>query len=242
MGPVEPPKAAEKQRTDSIVSSGFVHRPLWPRFTPGVALIIGVNVAIQLAFWVLRLADREAFEDSFGAVALVPARVVSGEVWRLATMVFVHDPFNLMHLLMNMLLLYSLGPWVERAMGLRPFLALFGVAGIAGSVLYSLWAFAFSHEAEPAVGASAAVLGVMTAFSLLFPDAQLRLWFLAPIRGRSLIWLALLLDLVVWLSDPRIAVAAHAGGILGAFAFLRRPWRRAYRQRVLWRIERFLRR
>lgn len=217
------------------------HRPAWSRFTPGVSLILILNVAVHLAFFGVRLADPEVFESLFGGAALIPDRLPAGEVWRLMTMMFVHDPNNVFHLVMNMLLLYSLGPWVERAMTLRPFLALYVIAGIAGSLLYSAWAFVFSDPASPAIGASGAVLGVMAAFSLLFPDAQLRLWFLAPLRGRSLIVVAIAIDVVVWLSDPRIAIAAHAGGILGAFAYIRRPWRRAWRQRFRWRIERLLR-
>lgn len=216
-------------------------RPAWPRFTPGVTLILVLNVAVHLAFFVGRLADPETFDSLFRGAALVPDRLPAGEVWRLVTMMFVHDPGSVFHLLMNTLLLYSLGPWVEQAMTLRPFLALYVVAGVAGSLVYSAWAFVFSDPANPAIGASGAVLGVLAAFSLLFPDAQLRLWFLAPLRGRSLIFVALAIDVVVWLSDPQVAIAAHAGGILGAFATIRRPWRRAWRQRFRWRIERFLR-
>lgn len=213
----------------------------WSRFTPGVTVILVVNVAVHLGLFGVRLADPETFQVLFGAAVLVPDRLLAGEVWRLVTMTFVHDPRSVFHLLMNMLLLYSLGPWVERAMTLRPFLALYLIAGVSGSLLYSAWAFVFSDPATPVVGASGAVLGVMAAFSLLFPDAQLRLWFLAPLRGRSLILVALAIDVVVWLSDPHIAIAAHAGGILGAFAYIRRPWRRAWRQRFRWRIERLLR-
>ncbi len=221
--------------------SSTPHRIAWSRFTPGVTLILILNVAVHLAFFGIRLADRESFEPLFLGAALIPDRLVTGEVWRIVTMMFVHDPGSVFHLLMNMLLLYSLGPWVERAMTLRPFLALYLVAGVSGSLLYSAWAFVFSDPASPAIGASGAVLGVMAAFSLLFPDAQLRLWFLAPLRGRSLIVVALAIDVIAWLSDPHIAIAAHAGGILGAFALLRRPWRRAWRQRFRWRIERLLR-
>lgn len=212
-----------------------------PRFTPGVFAILILNAAIHIVLFAVRLADQGLFESLFLDLALVPQRLLAGEVWRLVSMMFLHDPASLFHLLVNMLLLYSLGPWVERFMATRPLLTLYFSAGLAGSVLYSFWAFVFSDPATPAIGASGAVFGVMTAFSLLFPDAQLRLWFLAPLRGRHLILVAMAIDAIVWLSDPQTAIAAHLGGILGAYAFIRRPWRRTWRQRCRWRIERFLR-
>ncbi len=227
----------------------------WSRFTPGVTFLLVVVGAVHLALFGLRLLDEEFFQFLFFGAALLPERLLAGEVWRLVTMMFLHDPHNLFHIVMNMLLLYSLGPWVERAMTLKPFLTLYFVAGVTGSLLHSAWAALFSDPSLPAVGASGAVLGVMTAFSLLFPDAQLRLWFFAPLRGRSLILVAVAIDFIAWLSDPRIAVAAHLGGILGAFAYLRRPWRGVggwrvggpgqtiwtWRKRFRWRVERFLR-
>lgn len=220
---------------------GVFVRPAWPRFTPGVTLVLVSNVVTHIALFLARLADPDAFQSLFRALALIPNEAFQGEVWRFVTMMFVHDPRSFFHILMNMLLLYSLGPWVERALALRSFLVLYFVAGISGSLLYSLWAAIFSDPATPTIGASGAVFGVMAAFSLLFPDAQLRLWFLAPLRGRSLIFVAIAIDGIVWISDPRIAIAAHIGGILGAFAYIRRPWRRSWRQRFRWRIERFLR-
>jgi len=93
------------------------------------------------------------------------------------------------------------------------------------------WAYLpFGNPAVPAIGASGAVLGVLTAFALIFPDAQLRIWFTAPMRAKNLIWLAIGLDVIMLLADSSIAVAAHFGGMLGGWLYVRRPWRRMLRR------------
>lgn len=206
------------------------------RLTAGVGLILSLNALVFLVFLVLRLLDSDAFKDLFTAFWLVPERLLHGEVYRLFTMTFLHDPFDPFHIILNMLLLYSLGQWVERSMGIRQFLLLYFISGLCGSILFSTWAFAIREPSLPVVGASGAVLGVLAAFSFLFPDAQLRLFFFAPLRGKWLILVVVLLDFIFWLSNPRIAIAAHLGGITGAYFFIYRPWRKSYRQKVKWRV------
>jgi membrane associated rhomboid family serine protease len=155
-------------------------------------------------------------------------------------MALLHDPTNFLHILFNLLALWSLGPWVERALGTRRFLWLYLVSALAGSLFYVGWTFLVSglglpaslgDPGVPAIGASGAILGVLAAFSLMFPEAQIRLWFSAPLAAKYLIWLALGIDLVLAIAGSDIAVAVHVGGIVGAWLFLRKPWRRGKRLR-----------
>lgn len=210
----------------------FGLRPWFAPLSSGVRWIILFTVSVHVALLVLRFADEETFWPLFDHLALTPSKLAEGELQGLLTTLFIHDPGGVFHVIFNMMALYFLGPMVERQMGRNNFLILYIGAGLCGSVVYSSWALLFSDPAIQAVGASGAVLGVLTAFALLFPNAMLQLLMFSPMRARNLIWLALALDFVFVFSDSSVAVPAHLGGMLGGFLFIRRPWRPAYRRRI----------
>lgn len=84
----------------------------------------------------------------------------------------------------------------------------------------------------PTVGASGAIFGILTAFAMLFPNAQLSLLFLPiPIRAKYFIVLYGLYELYAGIQDnpaDNVAHFAHLGGILFAYIFIR-GWKWQYR-------------
>ena len=219
-------------------------RPGWlPQLTPGVFAITVVTAAAWLAMAVLRLVvgavgdlghpglmNSTLWEVLFDHLALIPAGMLENGPQGLLTLVLVHD--GLFHVGFNLLAFASLGPWVERALGLRRFVTLYLVSALCGSLLHVAWSFAFGDPRVPVVGASGAVMGVLAGFAVLFPTAQVRVWVSAPLRAGNLIWLAVAVDAIFVVADPRIAVAVHLGGILGGILYLRRPWRRGAARRL----------
>jgi len=88
--------------------------------------------------------------------AMVRNLVEGGEWWRLVTCVFIH--VGAVHLAVNVIGLYFLGRLVEELFGTARTLAVFAVAGLAGSVA--------SYAASPAgisAGASGAIFGLLGA-------------------------------------------------------------------------------
>ena len=78
---------------------------------------------------------RSPFTD---ALELNVDRVVfHGEVWRLLTYAFLHDPGDIFHILFNMLLLYWFGCDMEEMYGPREFLVFYLVSAVAGGVAFS---------------------------------------------------------------------------------------------------------
>jgi len=205
-------------------------RPGWWKTTPAVGTIIVITVIAHIARMILVAIDLPLANTVFAHTALFPVRLVHGEVQQLLTTLLVHDK-SLLHILFNMLALYSLGPWVERAVGVRHMVALYLWSGVAGSLAFTGSAYLLGDPQVAAIGASGAVLGVLTAFALIFPDAQLRIWFTAPLRAKNLIWLAIGLDVIMLFADSSIAVAAHFGGMFGGYLYIRRPWKRLLRPR-----------
>jgi len=86
--------------------------------------------------------------------------VREGEVWRLLSAAFVHG--NDIHLVMNMIGLWSFGGFLEPVLGWRRYLVLYGASALVGSIASGL----FSPNGS--VGASGALWGLMLAgFALI---------------------------------------------------------------------------
>ncbi|AKT50841.1 rhomboid family intramembrane serine protease [Arsenicicoccus sp. oral taxon 190] len=156
------------------------------------------------------------------------------EPWRFVTAAFLHG--GLMHILFNMLALWTVGQPLERAMGWARFLALYLVSAVGGSVGYLLLAQATSSPMQasgmwqaawwtPTVGASGAVFGLFAADLVL-----------ARRQGRDvrsmLIFLAI--NLVIGFTVPNIAWQAHLGGFVTGAALAAVIWATRSRDRARW--------
>jgi membrane associated rhomboid family serine protease len=204
----------------------------WYRGLPPITagIVIGLS-ALYVALLILGLAWPEASEALWSWLSLVPTEAWR-RPWTLLTMVPLHkDP---LHVLLNVMAFASLAPWVERSIGRRRFPLLLAISALAGSLAYALIGWPLGW-ATPAFGASGLVLGVMTAFALLYPEAELRFWFAAPLKAKNLIWLIVGIDAILVAAGTRIDVPVHFGAMIAAWAFLRKPWQASYRRRVaLW--------
>jgi hypothetical protein len=141
-----------------------------------------------------------------------------------------------MHLISNCIVIFFLGRPVEEALGRKSFLILYFSSGIVGGLCQTLVGvvgnvlgfhdYAF-HFLGPVVGASAGGFGLTAAFALLFPDQILLLFMIIPIRAKYLLWLSI--AVAGWgvvfpdrgLFGPNVADAAHLGGILAGFIFVK---------------------
>jgi len=145
------------------------------------------------------------------------AFVRHGCIWQFVTYLFLHG--DAWHILMNMLMLYFMGPDVERAIGSRRFLLLYLGCGILGG---AGWLLLSSRGFMPCIGASAAVFGVLGAVAALFPQRRITLlvFFVIPVTMTARV-LAIVLGGISFLflfsaQGGGIAHAAHlAGGIAG---------------------------
>ena len=146
--------------------------------------------------------------------------VAHGEWWRIVTGGFLHS--GILHLGMNMLLLYLLGTQLEPVLGRARFLALYVACLVAGSFGVLLVS---PHSAT--VGASGAVFGLMGAAVIAQRRAGIDVW-------RNGIGGLVAINLLLTFAVPGISVGGHIGGLvagvsIGAIVFaldgaVRRPW------------------
>lgn len=183
-----------------------------PRLSPVVQALIAINVAVWFVqFTVVQPADMAA-ALGFDARDL-------GRSWHsVVTYMFVHGGF--WHLALNLYTLFLFGPRVERAMRSRgEFLRFYLVSGLGGWLAHALVV-----RSGVLIGASAAVFGVMLAYAARWPEAEVQLFGVLPLRVRWLVAALLVMNLVQGLAPGEgdgTAYFAHVGGLVTAWAYLR---------------------
>lgn len=149
------------------------------------------------------------------ALVLIPYRVRLGQVYRLLTAGWVHA--DVMHLAMNMFVLYVFADRVRAKVGNELFVV-FYVSAVVVAYLPTTFRY-WNRPRYSSLGASGAVAAVMLSAILLYPRLKLRLLFL-PFAVPGVIFGALYILYSVWhsySSNDNINHDAHfAGAIYGA--------------------------
>jgi hypothetical protein len=115
-------------------------------------------------------------------LALIPARVLQGEVWRLFTFLFIPPTRNAIFIIFALYLFYLMGTALESYWGTFRYNIFLLIAYLATVGASFLTPYAPSSNAY--IGGS-----VFLAFALLNPDFELALFFILPVKIK---WLALL--------------------------------------------------
>jgi len=188
---------------------------------PAVKGLLLVNVAVFVVQLLVERSTRMPVVEYL--FALWPAHVLhQGKVWQLFTYQFLHaDP---MHLLYNMLGLFFFGRAMEWHWGSHRFLTVYLISGLAGGIVTWL---ASLNSVVPTLGASGAVLGVLVAFGLTFPDAIIFINFFIPMKAKWLVIIYAALNIFGTIGGRGgISYTAHLGGM--AAGFLAWRWEEAW--------------
>lgn len=135
-------------------------------------------------------------ETLFAALVCSTDTVLSGQVWRLVTAALLTSPASLSHLFFTLLGLYFLSPDLERRWGGARFLRFLILSSVAGFLLaigLDLLAPPNAQVFHPRLmyGASAAITATAIAWSRANANLQVRLMFLVPVSGRTLMWVTI---------------------------------------------------
>lgn len=182
-----------------------------PRITPAVQWLIALNVLVyflQLTI-VPHAAMVEALGFRFSGLAERP--------WTIVTYMFVHGGF--WHLALNMYGLWLFGTRVEHAWSSAAFTRFYLLCGLGGWLAELIF-----FRDGVLLGASGAVFGVMVAYAMRWPDDELLLYFVIPIRIKWAVVLFAGLSLAMGIGSSQgggVAHFAHLGGMLTAWLYLR---------------------
>lgn len=228
-------------------ASARTRRPAWQRIAAAsraTVIMVGINVAVWLAI-LLTGGDGSPVASWLGlnlpSLCNLPQGVYVGvpaaqctasgglyspgvadfALWKLLTSGFTH--ISLIHLGFNMVMLWLVGPQLDRYLGTAKFVGMYVIAILFGSA-FSLW---LSADNSFGVGASGGLWGMLAALLLI-----------ALLRGgdvrQILIWIGINVAFTVWGAGV-ISWQAHLGGFVGGglatYALLtlqRQPPRRSH--------------
>lgn len=176
---------------------------------PVVRAIILVNVGVYILQFLLQGAH---FTERFYSQ---PTAIYRGEYYRLITATFLHLPpfvaFGILHIFFNMAVLSIYGSQVEQAYGSRKLISMYLLAGLAASAT----SYAFNGCANPSLGASGAVFGMLGALAAYLYKRRRSQFVRDYLRSiLSLIAINLVFGFVVALIDNY----AHMGGLVAGAA------------------------
>lgn len=204
------------------------------RITWAVQRLILLNGAIFAAWLLYRpfgavVAEGLGF-DPIGALMFQPGDFTSGALWQPATYFFLHG--GLWHLTINMLTLYFFGPEVERELGTPQFFRMYVFCGVV-SVLATFVPYAIYGRDANVIGASGAVMGVLTAFVVLDPQRQVFLFPLPfPITALGMMIFIVFINILASVDGSDVSVETHFGGMAAGYCYMKfatrieRAWRR----------------
>ncbi|MFJ6027132.1 rhomboid family intramembrane serine protease [Pseudarthrobacter sp. NPDC092424] len=173
--------------------------------TPKVTFgIIAACALVYVLQWIIP-ADAVFRNFAFASVYATP-EYGAFEPWRMLTSAFLHSQGFILHVVLNMYMLWIFGQALEPLLGRIRFLAVYLISAIGGSVGY----LALTPILPPGgpvgvVGASGAIFGLFGAMLLVQRhrggDTR-QLWILIAING------------VIGFMIPQIAWQAHLGGLV----------------------------
>ena len=204
----------------------------FPSITPVVKWLLIANISVFLIDTIFSSQEGMGMTFLQTYFALYPISWFNiAQIWRLITYQFLHSGFN--HILFNMLGLFFLGPSLESQWGSKKFLTFYLSCGVAGGLFYILLVKVGFLSAGPMVGASGAILGVLTACAILFPHFVVFIViFPVPIRVAAVIMMGIAFYAVFSKGANAGGEACHFAGIaVGAIYVLSDSWRTALKLR-----------
>ena len=163
-------------------------------------------------------------------------------IWQILSHMFMHGNFQ--HILFNMFALWIFGSSVEYMLGSKKFIFFYILCGVGAAFIQTLSNYynfySLSEQIPPMLGASGAIMGVLVAYGLFFPENKLMLIFLPiPVKAKYFIPGIIILDLFSAVTGQAIfspsntAFVAHLGGALTGYLIMRN-WKNNQFDRNRW--------
>jgi membrane associated rhomboid family serine protease len=191
-------------------------------FSPVCRGLIFANVAVFALglvgqFLSIKALQTNSLLTTFGLFPHTLFR--DGLLWTPFTYMFLHA--NLIHIGVNMMGLYLLGPDLEQALGHLRFLTFYIISGIIGALGFLVISFLLQGQTLPVVGASGAIFGLLGGVVALYPS---RVYVILPLMipmKASILAVLLLTSHIFFIVTPygsNVAYDVHlAGGLAGFF-------------------------
>ena len=198
-----PPKIETRSLTETIF------RQL--RIAPAVTLLILLNFTMFGVEFHRQALTNPIVLHRLGELD-VNAIVGQGEFWRLLSALFLH--YGWVHLAVNLLALYVIGPPLEEILGPTRFAFCYLSSGIGSTAGVTVLTLTGILHPAPLVGASGCVMGIVGAWAGILLRHR-HLW-----QARQRLFNILLIIVIQFLFDvftPQVSTSAHLCGLITGF-------------------------
>lgn len=181
---------------------------------PVVKNLLIINALVFLATELLPVGDRLTH---YGALSL---GVPWFHTYQFVTYMFLHANFE--HLFFNMFALWMFGRTLEYRVGSQRFLTYYLVCGVGAALIQYGVAVLLGELPMFLVGASGAVMGLLLAFGVLYPNATIMLLIPPiPMKAKWFVIIYALIELFLgWRGVGQVAHFAHVGGMVWGLLLL----------------------
>ena len=187
-----------------------IQSPAIPVGVRWILIITGIAYVLQV------LPGPTRIITAYGALS-TDAVVLYGQWWRVGTYALLHDPLAPFHLIFNMLALFMFGGELEQLWQTRRFVFFYGGCAVASG----LCSLIMPHTVI--IGASGAILGLLTAYAWYFPSRTILMFFIFPMPVRFAVLLIGAISLMFSFggSIGGVAHVTHLAGIVVAMVYLK---------------------
>ena len=185
---------------------------------PVVKNLIIINLLVYMAMALI--PEARLFLDRFGALQVGPRMLgYDFHAYQFITYMFLHANFE--HIFFNMFALWMFGRTLEYDLGSRRFLVYYMVCGIGAALIQAGIATAMGQPMA-LVGASGAVMGLLLAFGVMYPNAVIMLLIPPiPMKAKWFVIIYAVIELFLgWRGVGNVAHFAHVGGMLWGYLLL----------------------
>lgn len=185
-------------------------------------------IALNMAVYLIMFTDRTGWV--IRKLALIPSLVLKGEVWRLVTYIFIPPESSMLWIFFVLYFYYLIGTSLEHEWGSFKF-NIYYLIGMLGTTIAAF----ITGEGTTGVYLN---LSLFLAFAHLYPNYEVLLFFILPVKVKYLGWLNLAFIGYTILTRPLPYKAAAIASIINFLVFFGRDFidqikmkRQVYRNR-----------
>ncbi|GKU27751.1 rhomboid family intramembrane serine protease [Clostridium folliculivorans] len=141
--------------------------------------IVGANLFVYLVDYLFRGNGLSQTSLSY-KLAFIPSLVLKGEVWRIITFIFIPPASSPIFIIFVLYFYYMIGSALENEWGSFKF-NIYYFVGVIGTIIAGFISGGASGEYL--------TLSLFLAFAYVYPDYQILLFFILPIKIKYLAWL-----------------------------------------------------
>ena len=157
------------------------------------------------AGFVLFMVNPQFFSDY---LSMSPQAIMRGQIWRLVTFIMQPESGNVFMTALILYVYYLIGSQLERVLGTFRF-NFFYFSGIFFHILVAMLMYFLTGLSLP-IGILHLNTSMFLVYATLFPDAEFRIWFTIPIKGK---WLAMAEMAFLLFSILRVFLPAYNKGL-----------------------------